>query len=198
VLARSLARAGAENLAAGAHRAAADRAACAARPRVRSAADRLAMRPRARDLPARWHAPPTTAAARQAIMRHLVQRVLVRVQGQRARVLVTIAWLGGAQTRGSGVRPVPRCSHLSYQPTLCRRVRQGAAAGVACPRPARQRNQAGYRPPRAARAAPGRVGKPCCARCKDAHARPGRRRPMVPGWEQGSWRTWRAPSACRP
>jgi hypothetical protein len=115
---------------------------------VLSAADRVAIRQLASDLPTLWHAPTTTVIERKEIIWQLVQRVVVRVQGQSERVLVTIEWVGGAQTRGIVVRPVQRFSQLSYYPTLCQVVLEGAAAGVSCTTLAQHLNQAGYRPPK--------------------------------------------------
>jgi DNA invertase Pin-like site-specific DNA recombinase len=148
LVARSLEREWEEKLATVEQLDAAYRATCDARPRVLSAADRVAIRQLASDLPALWHAPTTTAAERKEIIRQLVQRVVVSVQGQSERVLVTIEWVGGAQTRGIVVRPVQRFSQLSYYPTLCQLVLEGAAAGVSCTTLARHLNQAGYRPPK--------------------------------------------------
>ena len=53
----------------------------------------------ARDLPALWDAPTTTPADRQQIIRFLVERVEVAIEGVSDRVRVTITWAGGQQTR---------------------------------------------------------------------------------------------------
>lgn len=58
----------------------------------------------AADLPALWDAPTTTDADRKAIVRQLVERVTVAVQGESERVAVTITWAGGAQTADEIVR----------------------------------------------------------------------------------------------
>ena len=49
----------------------------------------------ARDLPALWDAPTTTPADRQQVIRFLVERVEVEIEGVSDRVRVTITWAGG-------------------------------------------------------------------------------------------------------
>jgi len=77
-------------------------------PRGLSEAEREAIRRLASDVPARWHAPPTTVVERKEVLRQLVERVVVAVVGDRARVHVTIHWAGGLQTAGEVLRPVAR------------------------------------------------------------------------------------------
>jgi hypothetical protein len=61
---------------------------------------------------------------------------------------VTIAWAGGARTRGELVRPVARLEQLSYWPELAARVRALATAGLPAAVIAQQLNAEGYRPPK--------------------------------------------------
>ena len=117
-------------------------------PRGLSAAERAAIRRLAADIPALWQAPSTTAADRKAIVRQVVQRVVVAAQGESERVRVTIVWVGGGQTVGEVVRPVARLEQLSYYPQLCARVRQLAADGLAAGAIAARLNTEGYRPPK--------------------------------------------------
>jgi hypothetical protein len=59
------------------------------------------------DIPALWHAAATTAEDRQAIVRQLVERVAVTVQGESERVDVQIHWRGGTGTRFCLAGPRP-------------------------------------------------------------------------------------------
>ncbi len=117
-------------------------------PRGLSAAEREAIRQLAADIPALWSAPTTTAADRKAIVRQVVQRVVVAAQADSERVQVTIEWVGGGQTAGTVIRPVARLEQLSYYPRLCVRARQLAAEGLAAGAIAARLNAEGYRPPK--------------------------------------------------
>jgi len=117
-------------------------------PRGLTAEEREAIRQLAADIAALWHAPTTTPAERKALIGHVVQRVLVAVQGERERVLLTIDWVGGARTDGKLVRPVARLEHLSYYPQLCARVRELAADGLSSAAIAQRLNAEGDRPPK--------------------------------------------------
>lgn len=117
-------------------------------PRGLTADERATIRQLAADIPALWDAPTTTTAERKEIVRQVVQRVEVAVQGQSECVQVTIEWVGGAQTVGTIVRPVARFSQLSYYAPLHAQVEQWADAGVPVDEMARRLNAAGYRPPK--------------------------------------------------
>ena len=75
------------------------------------------------DIPALWAAPTTTAADRKEIIRQVVERVVVDMQGHSERVQVCIHWIGGGTTDGIVIRPIARLADLSYYPQLCARVR---------------------------------------------------------------------------
>jgi len=119
------------------------------RPRILSAEEREAIRRLAVDIPALWHAPTTTAADRKEIIRQVVQRVVVDVQGRSEQVRVRIEWMGGDHTDGVISRPVAQLSDLSCYPQLCDRIRELTAAGRAASEIAAQLDAEGYRPPRA-------------------------------------------------
>lgn len=94
----------------------------AAQPVTLSAGERAAIRRLASDIPALWHASTTSAADRQAIIRQLVERVIVTVQGESEQVAVQLHWLGGQGTQATLIRPVARLDQLSYYPQLMARV----------------------------------------------------------------------------
>jgi DNA invertase Pin-like site-specific DNA recombinase len=117
-------------------------------PRGLTAEEREAIRQLAADIPALWQAPTTTAAERKALIRQVVERVVVGVQGASERVQVTMEWVGGTRTTGELVRPVARLEQLSYYPQLCARARELAAEGLSSAAIAQGLNTEGYRPPK--------------------------------------------------
>lgn len=118
----------------------------AEQPACLSAEQREAIRRLAADIPALWHAPATTAAERQAIVRQLVERVIVTVQGDSERVDVQIHWIGGHATEATIIRPVARLDQLSYYPQLAARVTALHGQGCANTAIAHMLNAEGWRP----------------------------------------------------
>src|SRR2546427_515980 len=106
----------------------------ASQPITLSASEREAIRRLATDLPALWHAETTTAADRQAIIRQLVERVVVTVQGESEQVDLEVHWIGGHRTQTRRRRPVARLDQLSYYPALLARAaalhQQGLSRGA--------------------------------------------------------------------
>ena len=122
---------------------------CHQQPRVLSADEREAIRQLAENIPALWHATTTTDTQRKEIIRQVVNRVLVNIEGDSERVQVTIEWVGGAQTQGIMIRPVAKLTQLSFYPQLCERIRSLASAGLSAVDIACQLNQEGASPPQA-------------------------------------------------
>jgi Recombinase/Recombinase zinc beta ribbon domain len=77
-------------------------------PMTLSAPERAAIRRLAQDIPVLWHASSTTVTDRQAIMRPLVERVVVTRQGESEKVDVVVHWMGGHQSPATMIRPVAR------------------------------------------------------------------------------------------
>lgn len=117
-------------------------------PRVLTTTEREAIRQPAANIPTLWHASTTTMADRKEIVRHVVERVVVAVQGESEHVRVTIDWIGGGRTEAEIVRPVARLEQLSSYPDLCARARQLATEGLPAGAIAEQLNMEGYRPPK--------------------------------------------------
>lgn len=118
----------------------------AEQPAALTAEERAAIRRLATEIPALWHAPTTTAADRQAIVRQLVERVVVTVQGESERVDARIHWFGGYGTQATLIRPVARLDQLSYYPQLTARVTALHADGYGPAAIARHLNAEGWHP----------------------------------------------------
>ena len=82
------------------------------RPDRLSADQRAAIMSLACDIPALWKAASTTNADRQRLVRHLVDRVMVEVQGTSEVVDCTIHWKGGYKSQHEVIRPVKRYDQL--------------------------------------------------------------------------------------
>ena len=98
------------------------------------------------DIPALWHASSTTVADRQAIIRQLIERITLTVQGDSERVDVQIHWAGGHTTQGMLIRPVARLDQLSYYSQLTARVAELHAQGHEGATIASMLNEEGWRP----------------------------------------------------
>jgi len=98
-------------------------------PRMLTAEERAAIRQLATDIPALWNASTTTNTDRKDILRQVVERVEVEVQGKTEQVRVCITWAGGGQTEGLLVRPLARYTDRSDYAALCARVQELTAAG---------------------------------------------------------------------
>jgi DNA invertase Pin-like site-specific DNA recombinase len=118
------------------------------KPRVLSEEESEAIRKLAKDIPALWEAPTTTRADRKEIVRQVVDKVVIDVEGASERVRVKIHWAGGTTTEGVVIRPVAKLEQLSYYPKLCERVRALAAEGLSTKAIAERLNAEGYRPPK--------------------------------------------------
>jgi len=84
--------------------------------------EREAIRRLSVDIPEIWNAASTTPSERQAIVRQLVDRVVVTVQGDTEKVAIEYQWAGGHKTQATLIRPVARLEQLSYYPALLKRV----------------------------------------------------------------------------
>ncbi len=108
--------------------------------------ERERIRRLAEDIPTLWQAPTTTAAERQTIIRQLVERVVISVQGTSEKVALEIQWTGGHRSRLTAIRPVPRLESLSDYAGLIRRVAQLWTAGQSVPGIARTLTAEQWRP----------------------------------------------------
>jgi len=117
-------------------------------PEGLSAGEREQIRALARDLPALWHAPATTAADRQRVVRLLVQEVVVTVRGESEWVDVIIRWAGGSSSGHELVRPVQRYQQMVAYGKLMNRIDELRKAGRTLAEVAEQLNREGFHPPK--------------------------------------------------
>jgi hypothetical protein len=113
-----------------------------------TADERKRIRSLAQDLPALWQTATTTPADRQRIVRFLLEKVTVSVQGQSERVEVVLHWCGGCTSRHELVRPVKRYEQLAEHPLLLSRIEALRGQGRSWPEVAHQLNREGFHPPK--------------------------------------------------
>ena len=113
--------------------------------------DRQQIESLANDIPALWNASTTTPANRQVILRHLIDHIVVEVQGQTEMVDVAIHWAGGFVSRHEVVRPVRHYAQLRDYDRLKARIRELQQIGQSSRQIAQRLNQEGFRPPRRAK-----------------------------------------------
>lgn len=98
------------------------------------------------DLPTLWKASTTTAADRQRIVRLLLQRVVVDIQGSSDLVDVSLHWSGGFVSQHEMVRPVSRYDQKADYEQLLARIVQLREQGLSYAKIAEQLNRDGFRP----------------------------------------------------
>jgi len=102
----------------------------------------------ASDIPALWQATGTTNRDRQAILRCLVDHVVVHVQRDSEYVQVTIHWAGGSLSHHEVIRPVRTYEQLRDFETLMRRIRALRTGGATTAQIATTLNREGFVPPK--------------------------------------------------
>ena len=113
--------------------------------------ERQAIRQLATDIPALWSAPTTTDAQRKEIVRQVVDRVVLEVEGNSERVRLSIEWVGGSCSQLMMTRQVYKYEQLSFYPQLCQQLRALVDAGIEPELIAERLTQAGYHPPKQTR-----------------------------------------------
>jgi hypothetical protein len=120
-------------------------------PSSLTSAQRQEIRALAQDLPRLWRSSAMTAQDRQQIVRLLVSRVEVRIEGDSEQVLVRIRWAGDCQSEHWLTRSVNSYEQLSYYSQMCERIASLQQSGAAAHEIAARLNEDGYRPPKRAR-----------------------------------------------
>ena len=101
-----------------------------------------------KDVPRIWHADTTTPQDRQEVLRLLLDRVVVNVEGQSEHVEVTLHWAGGFSSCHRVIRPVARYAQLSNYRALCDRMDALRKQGCNCDEVAQHLNTQGFHPPK--------------------------------------------------
>jgi len=120
----------------------------ARQPATLTAEERESIRALASDIPALWNAPTTANMERQTIVRQLVERIEINVEGDTEHVDVVVHWVGGHRTATSVTRPVARTDQLSYYGPLLERIEQLHLEGHTSKELAARLNAEGWRPPK--------------------------------------------------
>jgi len=110
--------------------------------------DRRLIRTLSEDIPSLWHAPETSSADRQAIVRHLIQRVVVTVSRDSPQTDLDIHWAGGCTSHHALVRPVARYDQLYNHAQLLERIVELHQQKRTSAQIADQLNREGFRPPK--------------------------------------------------
>lgn len=113
-------------------------------PQALSRAEIDRIRQLANDLPAVWQA--GTPEERQAIVRLLLERVIVKVIDNSEQVRCECHWQGGHRTAHALIRPVRRLDSLSTYQALAARAAELRQAGHSCAAIATTLNDEGWRP----------------------------------------------------
>jgi len=120
----------------------------AQQPLTLSDSEREAIRQLASDIPTLWKDPATSSSDKKAIIRLLIERIQVTVQGNTEKASVEVHWAGGHRTVKTFVRPVGKIEQLSYYPELLSRVTVLNAEGKTPMIIAQILNEEGWLPPK--------------------------------------------------
>lgn len=118
----------------------------AVRSTTLSDAERDTIRALAKEVPKVWASSTTKHEHRKAIVRLLIEEVLLEVSGQTERVEMTVRWVGGHESKVALSRPVQNRSQLSYYQDLLHRAEALRAAGNTWSQVAATLNKEGWRP----------------------------------------------------
>jgi hypothetical protein len=116
------------------------------RPPELTDAEKDAIGALARDLPALWQSAATSAVDRKEILRCLIERVVVGVQGNTEFVDVTIHWAGGFVSQHQIERPVAEYRQMRDYDRLVERLRELQETGHTAAQMAERLNQEGFHP----------------------------------------------------
>lgn len=112
--------------------------------------EREAIRRLSADIPAIWNAPTTKPSERKDVLRQIIDRIVIDIEGSSERVRLEIHWAGGARSAHMTTRPVRSFAQLSYFDELCERVRTMHGQKLKAGQIARRLDEEGFRPPKRA------------------------------------------------
>lgn len=117
-------------------------------PRQLSAEDRQRIQTLTENLPHLWHAETTTGADRRAVVRELIERVVLSRFKGGSEVRVEVHWWGGIISHHEVRHRLHRASDLSNYKDLCDRVRELRGQGKTGDEIADVLNEDGFHPAR--------------------------------------------------
>jgi DNA invertase Pin-like site-specific DNA recombinase len=123
---------------------------CRSQPATLSAAEREQVRSLAQAIPELWQAETTTAADRQRLVRFLIERIEIVVQGETDRVEVVIYWSGDFTSKHELTRAVQRYDQLADYARLRERIDELRRQGQSMAEVAACLNREGFHPPKRA------------------------------------------------
>jgi DNA invertase Pin-like site-specific DNA recombinase len=121
---------------------------CVTQPSRLSAREQEQIRNLANDVAPLWHAATTTAVDRQRLVRILIEKIVVAVQGQSEQVELAIHWAGGFVSHHQMVRNVQRYEQLADYPRLLARIEELRQQGQSMAAVANCLNAEGFHPPK--------------------------------------------------
>jgi hypothetical protein len=116
-------------------------------PKVLTPAEQEAIRRLAVDLPALWHADTTTAAERKGVLRQILDKVVLQIEGKSEWVEAWLHWAGGHETYTRFRRPVASMTQLRDWPQIRKRILALRAKGRSSQQIADQLNRDGRTSP---------------------------------------------------
>jgi hypothetical protein len=114
-------------------------------PQPLTSADQARIERLAADIPALWNAETTTDSDRKAILREIIDHIVIGVEGDTEWVEARIHWAGGHQTYTRFRRPLRASGKLSYSAVLVERIRTLLAQGLSAPKVAELLRVEGYK-----------------------------------------------------
>jgi hypothetical protein len=121
---------------------------CQEQPRHLSAQDRQRIVALAADLPGLWQAETTTGADRRAVVRQLIEGVVLTRRGGSEAIDVVVTWRGGGETRHEVYQGLRRTEDLTGFEALRARVTELRGQGKTGEQIAFELNREGHRPAR--------------------------------------------------
>lgn len=118
---------------------------CREQPRHLTARDRERIVALAADLPALWRAPTTTGADRRAVVRQLIERVVLTRRGNGEVINIVVHWRGGTETRHEACQGLRRTADLAGFAELRARVTELRGQGKTGEQIAAELNREGHR-----------------------------------------------------
>jgi hypothetical protein len=116
----------------------------ASQPRHLTTEEREMIRALAADLPRLWEASTTTTTDRKAVLRLVIERVVVDVAPESEFVDAVVHWAGGSETKVRFRRPVARLKQLQGHDKLLARIHELRRAGYTAERIAERLNAEGW------------------------------------------------------